>query len=205
MLSAWLNVAAESLGAAEQLETENSQPTPQRCSFSSHQSPRSYPTRASSVQWPLGQHPRSLPERMGGGGSDTSSGSHGRQSQHVCSHFLLQTENWRNTLLGQNKYIWHLSCACTSTFTALELKTVLNLIYTKVSFHHFGSRKRLSLCKYYIFFSTCVSEDQAFAGLKIDVNDPSCCHSGVERPSCNRKKKTKKISPILLSYHAPFT
>lgn len=133
------------------------------------------------------------------GGSDTSSGSCGRQSQNVCIHFLLQTENWRNTLLGQNKYIWHLSCVCTSTFVALKLNTGPNLIYTKVSFHHFGSRKGLSLGTYYIFFSACVNEDQAFTLLKIDVNDPLCCQNGVERPSCN-----KKISPIMLSYHAPF-
>lgn len=72
---------------------------------------------------------------------------------------------------------------------ALKLKTGLNFIYTKASFHHFGSRKGLSLGTYYIFFSTCVNEDQAFTLLKIDVNDPLCCQNGVEKPSCKKKNQ----------------
>lgn len=102
----------------------------------------------------------------------------------IC--FLLQAENWRNTLLGQNKYVWHLSCVCSGTIVVLKLKTGLNLISTKVSFHHFGSRKGLSLGTYYIFFSTWVNENQAFTLLKIDVNVRLCCQKGVERPFCNK-------------------
>lgn len=117
------------------------------------------------------------------GGSDTCGGSCGRQSQNWCAHFLLQTQNWRNTQLGQNKYVWHLSCFCTAM--GWNWKQFLSLIYTKVSFHHFGSRKGLTGGTCYIFFLVCVNEDQAFTWLKIDGNDPFCCQNNAERPFCN--------------------